>query len=322
MGAKREREPAPSRVAVTGAFGFTGRAITERLLDAGQEVVTLTRRSGAGDPLTARITVRPFDTTRASELASALAGVDTLYNTFWLRFPRGGATFERAVARSAVLLSAAREAGVKRIVHVSVVNAAADAETPYVRAKAALEAVVRTSGMEWAIVRPTLTYGPGDILINHLAWALRRLPVYGLPGLGRYTVQPVHVDDVARICVEAATETGAGDAGRVLDAAGPETLTYRELVELVRGAIGSRSLVLPMPGPLVLAAAKVLGLIVRDVVLTRDEIRELTSSLLTSSQPPLGTIRVTEWVRANADSLGGRWSSELARNYRGLPTNV
>jgi NADH dehydrogenase len=300
--------------AVTGAFGFTGRALAQRLLDAGDEVVTLTRRSGAGDPLARRVTVRPFDTAEPAELVSALAGVDTLFNTYWLRFPRGSQTFEAAVVRSATLLAAAREAGVRRVVHISVANASADADTPYVRAKAALESVVKAAGMEWVIVRPTLTYGPGDILINNLAWALRRFPVYGLPGLGRYTVQPVHVDDVGRICVEAA----AGEAGRVIDAAGPETLTYRELVHLVRGAVASRSIVLPMPGPVVLGTARVLGLLVRDVVLTRDEIRELTSSLLTSRQPALGTIRVTDWVRANAGTLGRRWASELARNYRAI----
>ena len=303
-----------ARHAVTGAFGFTGRALAERLLEGGDEVVTLTRRSGAGDPLASRIKVRLFDTTRPDDLASSLAGVDTLFNTYWMRFPRGSGTFEGAVARSATLLAAARDAGVRRVVHVSVVNASADADTPYVRAKAALESVVQSAGIEWVIVRPTLTYGPGDILINNLAWALRRFPVYGLPGLGRYTVQPVHVDDVARVCVEAAS----GEVARVIDAAGPEILTYRDLVHLVRGAIGSRSIVLPMPGLVVLATARLLGLLVRDVVLTHDEIRELTSSLLTSEQPPLGTIRVTDWVRANADSLGRKWASELARTYRSI----
>ena len=303
---------AGQRVAVTGSFGFTGRALTERLLEAGHEVVTLSRRSGAGDSLSERITIRPFDTTRPDELAANLAGVDTLFNTYWIRFPRGAQTFEGTVARSAVLLAAARDAGVRRVVHVSVVNATSDAETPYVRAKAALESIVRSSGLEWMIVRPTLTYGPGDILINNLAWALRRLPVYGMPGLGWYTVQPVHVDDVARICVEAS----AGAAGRTIDAAGPEVLTYRALVELVRAAVGSRSLVLPMPHLAVLAAARVLGLLVRDVVLTRDEIRELTSSLLTSKEPARGEIRISDWVPANAATLGRRWSSELERNYR------
>jgi len=303
---------AEDRVAVTGAFGFTGRVLATRLLHAGHSVVTITRRSGARDPLAPRLDIRPFDTNAPVALAASLAGVETLFNTYWLRFPRGSQTFEAAVARSAVLLAAARKAGVRRVVHVSVVNAAADAETPYVRAKAALESVVRSSGLEWVIVRPTLTYGPGDILINNLAWALRRLPVYGLPGRGRYTVQPVHVDDVARICVEAA----AGDPGRTIDAAGPETLAYRELVDIVRSAVRSRSIVVPMPHVAVLAAARVLGLLLRDVVLTADEIRELTSSLLTSNEPPRGTIRLSDWVPANADVLGRRWSSELARNYR------
>jgi uncharacterized protein YbjT (DUF2867 family) len=300
--------------AVTGAFGFTGRAIAERLLERDRAIVTLSRRSGAGDPLRDRIRVEPFlpEAPDAVErLASTLAGVDTLYNTYWLRFPRAGMTFEGAVARSAVLIAAARRAAVRRIVHLSVVGAAADAPTPYVRAKAALEAVVRASGLEWAIVRPTLTFGTDDILINNLAWALRRLPVYGIPGFGRYTVQPVHVDDVARLCLEASS----ADSGRTIDAAGPETLTYRELVELVRGAVGSRSLVVPMPTWAVLAAARVLGLLVRDVVLTRDELRELTSSLLTSSETPRGEIRISSWVAAHADELGRRWSSELARNY-------
>ena len=300
------------RVAVTGSFGFTGHALTERLLAAGHDVVTLSRRSGAGHPLTSRITVRPLRPDLPAELAASLDGVDILYNTYWLRFPRGGATFERAVANSAALLAAAREAGVRRVVHVSVVNAAPDAETPYVRAKAALEAVVRASGLEWAIVRPTLTYGTDDILINNLAWALRRLPVYGIPGLGRYTVQPVHVDDVARICVEAA----AGPSGVTVDAAGPETMAYRELVDRVRAAVGSRSIVVPMPAFVVLAAARALGPVVRDVVLTRDEIRELTSSLLTSHEPARGEIRISDWLGENAPRLGRQWSSELSRNYR------
>lgn len=302
--------------AVTGAFGFTGRALAERLLADGRRVVTLTRRVGHGGPLAERLQVRPFRPDQPKELLESLRGVDTLFNTYWIRFPRGESTFERAVAASAALLTAAREAGVRRVVHVSVVNAALDAATPYVRAKAALEAVVRSSGLEWVIVRPTLTYGSGDILINNLAWALRHLPVYGLPGRGRYTLQPVHVDDVARICVEAAT----GEGGRIIDAAGPEILAYRELVELVRAAVGSRAVVVPMPGAAVLAAARILGLVVRDVVLTADELSELTSSLLTSAQPSLGTIAFRDWIAAQGPDLGRRWSSELARNYR-LPAH-
>ncbi len=299
------------RDAVTGAFGFTGRAIAERLLLAGRSVVTLTRRTPTNDPLTGRMDVVGLDFGDPDRLLEALDGVDTLFNTYWIRFPRGSETFERAIADSTTLVVAAREAGVRRLVHVSVVGADPAGPTPYVRAKGLLEATIRSSGLDWSIVRPTLTYGPNDILVNNLAWALRRLPVYGIPGHGRYPIQPVHVDDVARICIEAADEP----AGSLTDAAGPETLAYREMVAIVRASIGSRALVVTMPGPLVLAAGRLLGLAVRDVVLTRDEIRELTSGWLSSSEPPRGRIRFSDWVPANAAKLGRRWSSELARNY-------
>lgn len=300
------------RDAVTGAFGFTGRAIAVRLLAEGRAVVTLARRVDQADPIAARLSIYPLDFARPDRLAEALAGVDTLFNTYWIRFPWGAMTFERATEQSAVLFAAARDAGVRRLVHVSVVNADPAGDTPYVRAKGTLERRVAESGLDWAVVRPTLTYGPADILVNNLAWALRRLPVYGMPGDGRYPVQPVHVDDVARICLEAAD--GAG--GVTVDAAGPETMAYRELVGIVRRAVRSRALVLPVPHGAVLAAARVLGLLVRDVVLTRHELLELSSGLLTSSAPPLGRISFAGWVAANADSLGRRWASELARNYR------
>ncbi|MGH2408492.1 MAG: SDR family oxidoreductase [Candidatus Limnocylindrales bacterium] len=303
------------RDAVTGAFGFTGRAIAAQLLEADREVVTLARRVDVADPIASQLFVRPLDFTAPARLADALSGVDTLYNTYWIRFPRGGSTFEGAVEQSSALFAAAREAGVRRIVHVSVVRADPAGATPYVRAKGELEERLKASGLEWSIVRPTLTYGPSDILVNNLAWALRRPPLYGIPGRGRYPIQPVHVDDVARICLEAAE----APAGHTVDAAGPDTMPYREMVAIVRRAVRSHSLVVPLPMAAVLAAARVLGVLVRDVVLTRNELLELTSGLLTSEAPPLGRIAFAPWVTANADALGRRWSSELARNYRNAP---
>lgn len=300
------------RDAVTGAFGFTGRAISVQLLDAGRDVVTLARRVDEADPIAPRLAIHPLDFTRPDRLAEALSGVDTLYNTYWIRFPRGASTFERALEQSSTLFAAARWAGVRRLVHVSVVKADAEGETPYVRAKGELERRVVESGLDWSIVRPTLTYGPSDILVNNLAWALRRLPVYGIPGDGRYRIQPVHVDDVARICLEAAD----GEGGLTVDAAGPETMAYRDMVAIVRSAVRSRSLVVPMPTWAVLGAARALGVLLRDVVLTRHELLELSSGLLTSYAPPLGRISFGPWVVANADTLGRRWASELARNYR------
>ncbi len=299
--------------AVTGAFGFTGRAIAEALLAGGRSVVTLTNHPRPEDPLAARIEVKPLDFDRSANLAAALAGVDVLYNTYWIRFPRAGVTFETAIARSEVLLAAARQAGVRRFVHVSVVGADRAGLTPYVRAKAAFEDRVRGARLEWGIVRPTVTFGPNDILINNLAWALRHLPVYGVPGRGRYPIQPVHVDDVARICLEVAE----GRSGVVADAAGPEAMAYRDLVRVVRSAVGSHSLVVPMPHWAVLTAARFLGPIVHDVVLTRHEVLELTSGFLTSKEPPRGTIRPSAWIAEHGAELGRTWASELKRNYGG-----
>ena len=297
--------------AVTGAFGFTGRAIAEGLLARGRSVVTLTTHPRPADPLAPRIEVKPLDFDRSADLAASLAGVDVLYNTYWIRFPRKGLTFETAIAHSEVLLAAARQAGVRRIVHVSVVGASRDGPTPYVRAKGTLEDLVRGARLEWAIVRPTLTFGPGDILLNNLAWALRRLPVYGIPGRGHYRLQPVHVDDVARICLE----TADGPSGVTTDAAGPEKPQYVELVRAIRSAVGSRSLIVPMPAWAVLAAARYLGLVVHDVVLTRHEVVELTTEVLTSKEPPRGAISLSSWIAEHGAGLGRRWSSELKRNY-------
>jgi NADH dehydrogenase len=303
---------AARRDAVTGAYGFTGRAIAVQLLTAGRNVLTLTRRTPVADPLAAQIESVSLDFRRPDQLIDSLRDVDTLFNTYWIRFPRGTESFERAISESTVLIAAAREAGVRRLVHVSVVGADAAGPTPYVRAKGVLEDIVKRSGLEWSIVRPTLTYGPSDILVNNLAWALRRLPVYGMPGDGDYPIQPVHVDDVARICIEA----GDGPAGMTVDAAGPETFAYRDMVSVVRSAVRSRAIVVSMPAPVVLVAGRLLGLLVNDVVLTRDEIRELSSGWLSSPDPPLGRIDFRRWVMANGPRLGRRWSSELARNYR------
>lgn len=300
---------------VTGAFGYTGSRIAERLLDAGRTVRTMTRRTTRDHPLAARIEVKPAAFDDAS-LAAALTGVDTLYVTYWMRFPRGRATWDEMVGNVARLADAARRHGVRRLVYISVSNARPDSSTAYFRAKAAAEDRVRAAAiptMSAAIVRPTLLYGPSDILINNMAWTLRRMPVFGIPGDGRYRVQPVHVNDVADLCVR----LGATDEAVETDAAGPEAFTFDELVRLVKAAVHSRALLLHMPAVLVLAATRVIGLGVRDVVLTRDEIRELMESLLAGSEPA-GTCptRFSDWIVAHAADVGRRYDSELGRNFR------
>lgn len=297
--------------AVTGAFSYTGRAIAEKLLGRGRRVRTLTRRDAPADPLASRLERAELQFGDAAALVRDLEGVDTLYNTYWVRFAHGTTTFERAVANTKVLIRAARDAGVRRVVQLSVTNATAS-PLPYFRGKAQVEADLAESGLGHAIVRPTLVFGPRDILVNNIAWGLRRSPVFPLAGDGGYRVQPVSVEDVARICVDA----GASDENVLLDAAGPETMAYEKVVRLVAAAIGSRARIVHWPRAAVLAAARLTGAVRRDVLLTAEELAGLEAGLLVSDRPPLGIASFRSWVAANGESLGRGYVSELARNFR------
>ncbi len=295
---------------VTGAFSYTGRHIAEELLVRGRKVRTLTRRQEPSHPLADRVEVAPlvFD----GRLVESLSGADALYNTYWVRFERGSTTFDRAVENTTALFDAAKRAGVRRVVHVSVANPDAASPFPYFRGKAQTEQALRASGMSHAIVRPTLVFGSEDILVNNIAWGLRHVPVFLIAGDGRYEVQPVSVQDTVRICVEA----GAKEDDVVLDAAGPERWAFEDFVRLIARAVGSRAWIRHAPPAAALAAGRIAGLVLRDVVLTRDELDALTAGLLVSHEPPLGRGRFDTWVEENASVLGRRYASELARNFR------
>ena len=297
---------------VTGAFSFTGRAIAEELLDRGRKVRTLTRRDAPGDPLAARIERAELQFRDQERLRRALDGIDTLFNTYWVRFAHGVTTFGRAVENTRLLLRAARAAGVRRVVHVSVTNPSLASPLPYFRGKAEVERDVAASGLSYAIVRPTLVFGPRDILVNNIAWGLRRSPVFPIANDGSYRVQPVSVEDTATICVDAA----GGEENLVLDAAGPETISYDELVRLVAAAVGSNARIVYLPSPVVLALARATGTVRRDVLLTAEELAGLQASLLVSDLPPLGRASFSSWVAANGEALGRGYVSELARNFR------
>jgi uncharacterized protein YbjT (DUF2867 family) len=297
---------------VTGAFSYTGRAIAARLLAEERGVRTLTRREAPADPLAHRIETAPLQFADPAALEESLRGARVLYNTYWIRFEREESTFARAVENTRVLFRAAARAGVERVVHLSVTNASENSPFPYFRGKAALERELAESGLSHAIVRPTLVFGPEDILVNNIAWILRRSPVFLVPGDGSYRVQPVSVADTAALCV-AAADTGRGES---LDAAGPDTLTFEELVRTIAAAIGMRPRIVHASPRVALALSGVVGRAVRDVLLTRDEVGGLMASLLVSHEEPRGRERFCDWVREEGDRLGRRYVSELARNFR------
>ncbi len=298
--------------AVTGAFSFTGGFIARRLLAAGRRVRTLTnhpRRTGA-EPMD--VEIAPLQFADRDALIESLRGIDVLYNTYWIRFPHAGTGFGDAIANTRKLMGAAAAAGVRKVIHISVSNPTDDSPLDYYAGKARTEAVVRESGLPWAVVRPTLIFGRGDILINNIAWLLRRVPVFFIPGTGAYRVQPVAGEDVADIAIWAAGEPD----GVTVDAAGPDIISYAQLVDGVAIAIGhTRPIVFASPA-LTLFAGRVLGRFVKDVILTPQELAGLMDELLVSTQPPRGRMRIEDWLLRSADSLGVRYASELDRHFR------
>jgi nucleoside-diphosphate-sugar epimerase len=298
---------------VTGAFSYSGSRIAELLIDSGREVRTLTHHPRRQHPLRGKVQAAPYRFDDPLALARSLEGVTTLYNTYWVRFERGRATFADAVANSKALFEAARRARVARIVHLSIANPSLDSPLPYYRGKALAERALTAAAVPYVIVRPTWLYGGGqDVLANNIAWILRRFPVFVLPGDGRYLVQPVHVDDLADICLRAAQ----GPADVTIDAAGPDTMSFEQLVDAIRHAVGRRTPILHAPPAGMAALARALGFVVRDVVLTADEIRGLTAGLLVSHHPPLGQISFIEWLSENGSTLGAAYANELSRHFR------
>lgn len=297
---------------VTGAFSYSGSRIAALLLECGREVRTLTYHPERPHPLQERVEALPYRFDDPSALARSLEGVTTLYNTYWVRFERGRTTFATAVANSGALFEAARRAGVARIVHVSIANPSIDSPLPYYRGKALLEQALAANEVPYAIVRPTWFFGGRDILTNNIAWVVRQMPVFVVPGDGQYLVQPIHVDDFAEICLRAAH----GASGVITDAAGPDTMTYEQLVRAVRSALGRRTPILHAPPAAVAGLSHALGVVVRDVVLTADEIRGLTAGLLVSHQPALGQVSFHQWLTENAATLGRAYASELDRHFR------
>jgi len=297
---------------VTGAFGYIGKYIARRLLDSGRQVRTVTTHPDKENPFGAAVRAFPFHFDAPTLLTENLRGARTLYNTYWVRFEYGNSTFERAVENTKTLFRCAQSAGVEKIIHISVTHASATSRLPYYRGKALQEKALVDLGLPYAIVRPTLVFGKEDILVNNIGWMIRRFPLFPIFGTGEYRVQPVYVEDLASIAMANAGEEGS----RVIDAVGPETFSFKELVELMASAMGRNVKLVPVSPSLGIFLGRVIGWFVRDVVLTRDELSGLMDSLLCSEQPPNGRTKFSDWMASNADSLGTSYSSELGRHFR------
>lgn len=297
---------------VTGAFGYTGKYITRRLLAEGVRVRTLTNHPERVHEFGDAVSVAPFDFHLPDALVENLRGASVLYNTYWVRFSQGETNFAAAIEHTKTLIAAAEAAGVRRIVHVSIANPSLASPLPYYRGKALLEEAIKESRLSYAILRPTVIFGGEDVLINNIAWLLRRFPAFAVPGDGRYRMRPIYVEDMAAMAVDAALR----DENTVIDAVGPETYTFDELLALLKGTLHSRTRVMHLPPRLTLAFSRIIGVFLRDVLLTADEVAGLTAGLLVTEGASTGATRLSDWLRANATTVGRQYASELERHYR------
>ncbi|MGO8766025.1 MAG: NAD-dependent epimerase/dehydratase family protein [Limisphaerales bacterium] len=297
------------RAAVTGAFGYSGRYIAGRLIAGGHEVLTLTNSLNRPNPFGNQIQIAPFHFDQPELLAGSLQGVQALINTYWVRFDHKLFTHAQAVENTRILFNAAVRAGVRRIVHVSITNPDLHSGLPYFSGKAELEQNLQALDVSWCILRPTVLFGKEDVLINNIAWTLRHLPVFGVYGKGDYAMQPIYVEDLALAAVEKAGQT----QDEIVEAIGPETFTYRELVRMIANTLELKRAIIGVSPALGYWAGRMVGWLVRDVVITREEIQGLMENRLFVKAPALGKTRLTDWVAQNKNTLGRHYTSEMLR---------
>jgi len=295
--------------AVTGAFGYSGKYIAKKLLKKGHRVITLTNSLHRENPFGESVKAFPFNFDRPDKLTETLKGVKVLYNTYWVRFNHKMFTFADAIKNTLTLFNAAKRAGVKRIVHISITNASEDSHLEYFCGKAKVEKTLMGADISYAILRPTVLFGKEDILINNIAWGLRNIPVFGIFGEGQYRLQPIYVNDLAELVVK----YGETDENIIIDAIGPETFTYKELVQELGMIIGKNRPIISIPPTLGYIATRILGKFLNDIIITRDEIEGLMDNLLYVESPPTGKTKLTDWAKQNVATLGLKYTCELSR---------
>jgi len=297
---------------VTGSFGYIGKYITRKLLELGEEVKTITTHPDKPNPFGNAVKAFAYKFDNPKELTKSLQGAETLYNTYWIRFEYDNQTYQQTIKNTITLFNCAKEAGIKRIVHISVTNASVNSDLPYYAGKAEQENALINSDVPYNIVRPTLVFGDEDILVNNIAWLIRKFPLFPIFGDGAYRVQPVFVGDVASIAIESSKE----NKSLILDAIGPESFTFQEFVQLIASHIKPDIKLLHISPTIGIMFGKLIGLVLRDNILTRNELKGLMDEMLTSKQKPNGTTAFSDWLISNKEKIGSIYSSEIKRHFK------
>jgi NADH dehydrogenase len=261
-----------------------GSFVVPALLAAGHNVVGLARTTASAEPLRlalpldarSRLEVRIGDVTQPETLGAALAGVDAVHHL--VAIPRdftGGRDLHRVnTAGTGAMVEAALAAGVRRFVHQGALGVTEDPNLHYADSKAKGERIVRESGLDWTVLRPSLLWGEGDGFFGLIAKLARISPgVIPVPGRGTARFQPLWAGDLAR-CVVLSLER-PDTIGQAYDLGGPAYWTYREITREVLHALGKQRVIMPMPVPLISLVSRLSELVHVPFPVASDQLRQL-----------------------------------------------
>ncbi len=301
------------KLAITGALGYSGRYIAQSALQQGHEVLCLTNSISRPNPL--QLPIAPLSWQNPTALVESLKTCDVLINTYWVRFDHTHFTHQEAVEHTCILFHAAKTAGLKRIVHVSITKPDETSPLPYFQGKALLEKELEKNELPHSILRPAVLFGetPAEsILLNNMDWAMRHFPFVGYFGDGSYCLQPIHVQDFAELALQEAQREDQENV--IIQAIGPETYTFKELFTILGKAIGKPRPLISVPKFLGYAVTKCVGLLHHDVMLTKEEIIGLMENrLAVKDASPAGQTKLSTWIQQYAETLGQVYASELSR---------
>ena len=285
-----------STILVTGASGFVGSHLVPALIYAGHRVVAVALNDESGGHVLERLApadrdrveIRIADVTRPASLPPVMTGVDAVVHL--VAIPRdlnGGASLRLVNTEGTrAVVAAMRTTGLRRLVHMGAMGVEDDPDLHYASSKAKAEALVRASGLDWTILKPSVQFGEGDGFFNIIAGLVRFSPgVVPLAGGGTARFQPIHSDDVAAVVVKVLGD--AGTVGDSIELGGPRYWTYREITREVADALGKRRLLVPMPVALIRLVAGTAELVRLPFPVATDQLRQLRLDNI----GPLGLIR-------------------------------
>lgn len=302
---------------ITGALGFTGKYIAKQLIEKGYTVQTLTNSQGRPNPFGDKLKILPLDFNNEIELVSSLQGTDVLYVTYWVRFVYKSKNltflYSQGEENTKKLFDAAKKAGVKRIVYVSISNPDEKLPYEYFYRKARIEKYLMGLGVSYAILRPCVLFGHEDILFNNITWVIRNFHLFPSFSAKECKIQPIFVDDLATLITESAQK----NEDMLIDACGPETFHYKDLAKTIRKILNVKCLIFSVPKSWIYYSGKIISMFTGDQILTRDEMNALCEGLMYSRNPPLAPTRFTEWLKENKKTFGKHYANETKRRrYR------